>query len=333
MPAYRNLLVPQWTIQALAIIALLDPASPQSHFDATAAWNYLSQFYVESDTSAYFMPPSYLQVTPAAWTASVATALIQAGMSNYFALGKVMNWLAASLNWSSLPEVARYLELAAADGIDIPPLLFDAPALNTLETTLLAPGSTWYHAPGGIWPDISTVHDLDTIRKDRQLYIVSISIPTEAKNGASVTGSAWFCSLFDPTVPGVTATFALMGASTPMIIGNGLYAGVCYVPQDAYSGTQAATISVTKLGWVANQVTQPIQIDGKNPPSSSESNNNDTKSNSTKRENDTQDPPLGDPIAGALTSVPLWVGATGGLGLAGAGTVMKRRNLRKNPGQ
>jgi hypothetical protein len=258
----RQVMFPQWTLQALQIFALLDPLSPQSDFNAGAAWGYLAHFYVENSTTACFIPPPLLSVSTAAWTAYVSAVLLKANMGSYFALSKVVAWLGANLNLSFLDDVAQYMNLAAVGGDAVSMLPYSVTSLAALEGALIAPSLTWFHAQGGIWPDLTTLQDFILLHQDQHIFLAP-AVPASVPYGGVFEVQATVRGFFDSASSGITITGTFMNQTVQFTPSNGVYYGWLSAGFEVEDGNLVPlTIVATQTGHVSNIFQTQIALQG-----------------------------------------------------------------------
>ncbi len=247
----RAWIVPQWTLQSLETIAILDPVSPASHYDAGAAWQYLSQFYVQEPASDHFTHPAWITVSDVEWTCRVATALCHGGMASYFNPAKVNAWVIAHLDGSSAREVTWHLKfLEASTNLARAP--YAVSILNTLKDNLASAGEQWYHAQGGTWPDADTVGILAQFRADRQIYLLNAATPNPMILGGDNAVSVDVSSLFAIDTPATaTVTFTAFDKSITLVRGTAGHYGGSYQCPFNYSrlGSGDVNFTATKGGW------------------------------------------------------------------------------------
>ncbi len=256
----RALINPQWTVQALEAIAILDPTAPASHFDAGAAWQYLSQSLSTEGNAIYFNPPSYVQASTFEWTCRMATALSHAGMQAYFNITAVGAWLVTHLNGSSLADVANHLRFVGASGS--PRGNYTAEVLSTLPDSLSNNDGAWYHSQGVTWPDFTVVGNLAQLQLDRQLYL-RLTVPPVALQGGSFEVTArvttlFYAALADMTVQGTFANVTSNFTGT----GNG-FVGIFHVPYSYRGAVALLNVTASKRGWLTDTCNETVQIDGR----------------------------------------------------------------------
>jgi hypothetical protein len=320
---------PQWTVQALEAIAILDPVAPSTHFNATAAWNYLSQFYTETPGGAWFTPPPYLSATQAQWTADVAAALVAANMSSFFEVAKVASWLNANANTSSLAEVAAYLSFEKVGGAAVPLLPANCTNLGSTQTTLFDSTNRCFLAQGGAWPSRTTVAYLDALRDDRHLYVTHNNCPSSAAVNSKATADITFTSIFAGGVTSLMVTYDIGGMTAPLADqGAGNYVGSISIPNDnAYATMTNYMVTAGKAGWVTATVGGYFLIIPINTPSgTSNASNNSTDPQSSGTSGSPSDPPAY-PSATTFSYASFGVVGTAGIGLARSGVVRRRGEL------
>ncbi len=257
----RSYITPQWTLQALETIAILDPVTPASHFDTAAAWSYLWQWYEVDASGANFSRPAWVDVSPVEWTCRVATALCQGGMASYFDVTKTNSWVASHLDISSAREVAWHLRfLESTTGLTRPP--YAVSTLNTLKDTLVSPGESWYHAQGEAWPDTDIVGILARFRADRQVYLLNPATPNPMILGGDNAISVDASNLFATDQPSsATVEFSAFDKRIVLTRGSsGHYSGSYQCPY-LYSRLGPGDINFTAArgGW------QPATVLGSVP--------------------------------------------------------------------
>ena len=248
---WRAFISPQWSLLALKAIAILDPTNPTTHFNAPAAWSYISRMYVAYANSAYFSPPEWVNVTIAEWTCRVAEALCEAKMDGYFDVAKVNAWLVAHLDTTSGVEVAWHLRFLAV-GAGLARAHYGINKLYTLQSILIVPGDKWYHAEVGTWPDTGIVRALTQLRADRQIYLLDPVLPDPMLLGGTNYVEVTVGNLFGAGNPPLaTVSFTAMAKSVPLLeTMPGRYRGDF---RCTYNFSEARThgwiIRASKVGW------------------------------------------------------------------------------------
>ncbi len=260
----RSYIIPQWTLQSLEAIAILDPSNPTSHFNATAAWQYLSQYYDSNATDANFTKPVSITVSDVEWTCRVASALCHGGMAGYFSPAKVNSWILTHLNASSAREVSWHLRfLSSVTGLARAP--YAIATLNTLKDGLVGAGDAWYSPQGGTWPDTDIVGILAQFRADRQIYLMNTVIPDPMAFGDDNSVSVDVSNLFAVDMPpNATVTFSALGTSITLTPGlNGHYNGVFRCSYN-YSclGPRAFNFAAARGGWQSTFATGIVTFAG-----------------------------------------------------------------------
>ncbi len=257
----RAYISPQWTLQALEAITILDPASPASHFNDSAVWQYLSQYYDLGNNTAHFIRPAWVHMPEVEWTCRVATALVKAGMGNFFDINATNTWVLACLNRSSLSEVAAHLKLVAAAGIIRGE--YDAGTLCTLQEDLLGASEAWYHSQRGSWPAIETVGAIATLRVDRGL-VLTPSLPANATTGKVIRIVAHVRSVFLAKIPDARVTIRMESGEDTLLIYNNLTemyeVGIAIPRNENLVGNVTLCLRAEKMGWGFMEINRMLLV-------------------------------------------------------------------------
>ncbi len=260
----RAYIGPQWTLQALETIAILDPVAPATHFNVSAAWQYLSRWYAEDGTGANFTKPAWINVSPVEWTCRMATALCHGGMAGYFDLVKTNAWVLSHLDISSAREVAWHLRfLESTTGISR--ATYAVSTLNTLKDSLVTSGEAWYYAQGEAWPDSDIVGILAQFRADRQVYLLNPVTPNPMILGGDNAVSVDVSNLFAIDLPSnAIVTFSALSKSITLTRGTpGHYCGSYQCPYN-YSrlGPGDFVFTAERGGWQSAAETGGVTFAG-----------------------------------------------------------------------